>query len=157
MYRSFRGSPDILRRLNNAPRVASTNREGPSSPLGHPNEHRLREVQNGGAQDPASHTNVRARDQRPRERNRVVELVTPSAPGVREQDTHDSRKATNVFQYFKDNKFTGDISQSIELSIRDYNVCARQHNLTTKQKADFLSMFLLIQLELSFSTMPMIT
>ena len=121
--------------------MASTNREGPTLPPTHLNDRRLRDGPSDASQDPASHTNVRARDQRPRdrddERNRVPGNVTPSTPDMIPQDTYDSRKATNVFQYFKDNKFTGDISQSIELSIRDYNVCARQHNLTTKQKADF--------------------
>lgn len=55
------------------------------------------------------------------------------------QEMNDSRKASTVFQYFKDSKFTGDIRQPIELIIRDHNVCARQHNLTLKQKADFFA------------------
>lgn len=49
------------------------------------------------------------------------------------QDGKDSRKGTKLFQYFKDKKFTGDIKQSIELTIRDYNVCARQHSLSLRK------------------------
>ena len=52
-------------------------------------------------------------------------------------DGDDSRKATNVFQYFKDSKFSGNLSQSNEMTLRDYNVCARQHRLSARQKADF--------------------
>lgn len=51
-------------------------------------------------------------------------------------DGSDFRKATNIFQYFKDSKFSGDISQSIELTIRDYIVCVRQRKFTPNQKAD---------------------
>ena len=52
-------------------------------------------------------------------------------------DYDDTRKASYVQQYFKDRKFTGDLSQSIELVLRDYNVCARQHKLSRAQMADY--------------------
>lgn len=39
----------------------------------------------------------------------------------------DMQKANYVFQHFKDNRFSGDLRQSIQLTLRDYNVCARQH------------------------------
>ena len=42
-------------------------------------------------------------------------VLEQSAP----HDANDSRKDTNVFQYFRDSRFTGDITQSIELKIRD--------------------------------------
>ena len=54
-----------------------------------------------------------------------------------ESDFNDSRKATNVFIYFEDNTFTGDLSQSIDMTPRNYNVCARQHRLSDRQKAEF--------------------
>ena len=54
-----------------------------------------------------------------------------------ESDFNDSRKATNVFNYFKDNEFTGDLSQSIDMTFRDFNFRARQHRLSDRQKADF--------------------
>lgn len=41
--------------------------------------------------------------------------------------------------HFKDKKFTGDIQQSIDMTIRDYNISARQHKLSRRQKADFFS------------------
>ena len=49
----------------------------------------------------------------------------------------DTRKANYVLQQFKDNRFSGDLGQSIELTLRDYNVCSRQHRLSTTQKADY--------------------
>ena len=52
-------------------------------------------------------------------------------------DYDDTRKASYVQQYFKDRKFTGDLTQSIELVLRDYNVCARQHKLSRTQMADY--------------------
>ena len=54
-----------------------------------------------------------------------------------QSDSNESRRAPNVFHYFKDNKFTGDLSRSIGMTLRDYNVCARQHRLNARQKADF--------------------
>ena len=56
-------------------------------------------------------------------------------PPSRGTEGDDSRKVSGVNQHFKDRKFTGDIKQSIELTIRDYNICARQHKLSTSQKA----------------------
>ena len=51
----------------------------------------------------------------------------------------DTRKASGVNMHFKDRKFNGNVLQSIDLHIRDYNVCARQHKLSPTQKADFFS------------------
>ena len=53
------------------------------------------------------------------------------------EDYDDYRKANYVHQYFKDRKFTGEITQSIHLLIRDYSVCARQHRLSRAQLADY--------------------
>lgn len=51
--------------------------------------------------------------------------------------TVDKRKASYDFQYIKGNRFTGELKQSIKLTIRDYTFCARQHRLTPSQKADY--------------------
>ena len=66
---------------------------------------------------------------------RTLSLAVPS--DMAERNFNDSQKATNVFNYFKDNMFTGDLSQSIDMTLRDFNVCARQHRLSNRQKADF--------------------
>ena len=58
----------------------------------------------------------------------------PRRPSPSPEEHDDSRKATYVHQYFKDRKYAGDIAQSIELFLRDYNVCARQHKLTRTQR-----------------------
>ena len=52
-------------------------------------------------------------------------------------DGDDTRKANYVLQHFKDNRFSSDLSQSIELTLRDYNVFSRQHRLYTTQRADY--------------------
>ena len=53
-----------------------------------------------------------------------------------------SKKASSVYSQLKDSRFSGDISQSLELTIRDYNVCARQHGLSPTEKADlFINAF----------------
>lgn len=38
----------------------------------------------------------------------------------------------------KDNKFKGDLSQSIQTSLKPYQICCRQYSLSQAQKADFL-------------------
>ena len=48
----------------------------------------------------------------------------------------DTRKAAYVNQCFKSRKFTGDMPQSIELALRDYDKRARQQKLTARQKSD---------------------
>ena len=53
-------------------------------------------------------------------------------------DHDDRKKASYVQQCFKDRKFTDDLTQSIELVLKDYNVCARQHKLSRAQMADYL-------------------
>eukprot|EP00171_Calliarthron_tuberculosum_P009169 IDg9169t1 len=50
----------------------------------------------------------------------------------------DTRKATYVHQHFSQTKFTGEMSQSIIMHLRDYENCARQHRLSPTQKADYL-------------------
>ena len=64
-------------------------------------------------------------------------MATRPPVETRTQDGNDSRKATNAFQYFNDNKLTGDINKSIEMTIRGHNVCAGQHRFTEKQKSVF--------------------
>ena len=61
------------------------------------------------------------------------ENISPRAPSHGDN----TRKATYVLQHFKDNRFSGDLSQSIELKLRDYNVCSLQHRLSTTQKSDY--------------------
>ena len=48
----------------------------------------------------------------------------------------DTRKASYVSQHFRDNQFKGGLTQSIDLTLRDYNICSRQHRLSPSQKAD---------------------
>ena len=56
----------------------------------------------------------------------------------KEYQTVDSpKKASSVHQYFRDSKFTGDLTQSIEFTIRDYNICAIQLELSAAQKTSF--------------------
>ena len=52
-------------------------------------------------------------------------------------DYEDTRKARYFHQHFKDRKFTGDITQSIQLVIRDYLICAQQHKLSQAQRAEY--------------------
>lgn len=54
----------------------------------------------------------------------------------------DLRKALSAFHYFKDNKFNGNMCQSIELALCDYSACSRQHSLTLKRKENVLSILL---------------
>lgn len=49
----------------------------------------------------------------------------------------DTRKASYVTKYFKDRPFRGNLSQSVEHTIRDFEICARHHMLTEDQKADY--------------------
>ena len=65
--------------------------------------------------------------------------VTGSIPTLptTSSDRDDTRKANYVLQHFKDNRFTGALTQTIEMTLRDYNICARQHRLTQSQKADY--------------------
>lgn len=53
----------------------------------------------------------------------------------------DTRKVNYVFQHFKANRFTGDLRQSIELTLRDYNFCARHHRLSSTQRPTISSTF----------------
>ena len=45
------------------------------------------------------------------------------------------RVVLHVFNQLKDSRFSGDISESLDLTIRDYNVCARQNSLPETKKA----------------------
>ena len=56
---------------------------------------------------------------------------------VRGGNESSSKKANYVQQMFKDCRFTGEISQDISETLRMYDICARQHNLSRSQKADF--------------------
>lgn len=59
----------------------------------------------------------------------------PSSTTIWERE--DTRKASYVVQNFKDNRFTGALSHSIEMTLRDCNICARQHRIMKSQKADY--------------------
>ena len=48
-----------------------------------------------------------------------------------------AKKAAGVQAFFKDEKFTGDINESIELTVKSYEVCASQLQLSSLQKATF--------------------
>eukprot|EP00171_Calliarthron_tuberculosum_P020181 IDg20181t1 len=61
----------------------------------------------------------------------------PTAPELAPTSAYDTRKASYVNQYFRDAGFTGELSQSIDLTIRDYEVCARQYKLSAEQKANY--------------------
>eukprot|EP00171_Calliarthron_tuberculosum_P000682 IDg682t1 len=54
-----------------------------------------------------------------------------SSPGLRSTD---SRKATAVLTHFRCRMFKGDLSQSIDSTIRDYETCAEQLQLDASQK-----------------------
>ena len=43
---------------------------------------------------------------------------------------------------FKDSNFTGNLSQSVQITIKMYDICSRQYNLTRRQMSDvFLHIF----------------
>ncbi len=48
-----------------------------------------------------------------------------------------AKKALSVQQYFKDDRFGGDIHKSIADKIQDYHVCGTQLRLNAVQKATF--------------------
>ena len=52
-------------------------------------------------------------------------------------DPGDMRKANYVHQQFSGRKFKGNLSQSVEFLLRDYEACAHQHRLTPAQKAEY--------------------
>lgn len=60
-----------------------------------------------------------------------------SAPHRSASERDDTQKASYIFQHFKFSRFTGEQSQPIELMLREYNFCARQHRLSPSQKADY--------------------
>eukprot|EP00171_Calliarthron_tuberculosum_P009544 IDg9544t1 len=49
----------------------------------------------------------------------------------------DPRKANYISSYFSNRLFTGQLSQSIELTIRDYKQCAEMYQLTNEQKDSY--------------------
>ena len=133
---------DVVRSYKSHRGSSSTTRPFPVSPVPRIEAQMTRDVtvpdQNRGPQrDARSEIPIPSGSRVVRDQTITQGVNNRNSPDVAAHDTNDSRKATNVFQYFKDSKFTGDIKQSIELTIRDYNVCARQHKLTPKQKADF--------------------
>ena len=48
-----------------------------------------------------------------------------------------SKKATGVQQYFRDDKFKGDLDQSIVNTVRDYEICANQLRFNPRDRAEF--------------------
>ena len=51
-------------------------------------------------------------------------------------DPGDTRKAIYVHQQFSGRKFKGNLSQSVDLLLRDYEACAHQHRQTPAQNAE---------------------
>ena len=47
------------------------------------------------------------------------------------------KKSTAVTSYFNNRRFNGDLSQSIEITLRDFDQCSLQYRLTSQQRADF--------------------
>ena len=133
-YKESRGTPDSSRRL-----AVATPGADPRTEEAQPLENTPRDSRNTVQRPDAGSGSINREEEvetpRRRAENRPPSSHVPSDAG--QSDSDDSRKATNVLQYFKDNKFTGDLSQSIEMTLRDYKVCARQHRLNLKQKADF--------------------
>lgn len=75
-------------------------------------------------------------------RNQISPTQNRHADNGPEIKFDSTKKASSVHSYFKDSKFTGDRSStepllSIHHTIRDYEVCANQLQLTPKQKADY--------------------
>ena len=133
-YKDSHGTADSLRRLAVTPLSAD-----PRTEQALPSDNRPR-ASRSTVQRPDSGSGSINRDDEVDTPRRRAENLTPVShvpSDARHSDGDDSRKATYIFQYFKDNNFTGDLSQSIEMTLRDYNVCSRQHRLSTKQKADF--------------------
>ena len=48
-----------------------------------------------------------------------------------------AKTATGVQEFFKDNKFIGDVSEYIELTVKPFDVCANQLQLASIQKTTF--------------------
>lgn len=66
---------------------------------------------------------------------RISTAVPSHATGSMNPESH--RKAAAVNSYFRDSKFTGMKEQSIHRTVRDFNVCAMQYELTLEQKRIF--------------------
>ena len=133
-FKITRGSPNLIRRL---PVHACLN--DPRTEQGVPSGY-ITAPEREKAPDPHSHSgSVDHEKQANRTALRRTKLRPPpsSTPSdVVQSDSNESRKATNVFNYLKDNKFTVDLPQSTGMTLRDYNVCARQNRLNARQKAD---------------------
>ena len=53
-----------------------------------------------------------------------------------------ARKASYVSLYFKEKPYTGSLTQSLDLYLRDYHICARQNRLSATQMGEFfINMF----------------
>ena len=133
-YKDSGGTADSLRRL-----AVDHPSADPRTEQALTSDNRPRASRNT-AQRPDSGSGSINRDDEVGAPRRKAENLTPAShvpSDAGQSDGDDSRKATYVFQYFMDNKFTGDLSQSIEMTLRDYNVCFRQHRLSTNQKAEF--------------------
>ena len=67
-----------------------------------------------------------------------VRLVgTASAGNVQTVPSDSHKKASSVSAYFRDSRFSGKKDESIHRTIRDFNVCAMQYELTHEQKSNF--------------------
>lgn len=47
------------------------------------------------------------------------------------------KKSTAISSYFSNRRFSGALSQSVEILLRDYDQCCMQHQLTRQQRAEF--------------------
>jgi len=61
----------------------------------------------------------------------------PSSSGASHTSGGDTRKASYVNHYFKDRRFTGDMSQSIDVTIRDFAICSEQFELSDANKSSY--------------------
>lgn len=134
-YKTNRESHNMLRRLTPSPSAPQNpvpdGRAGNSDlPCPKPNQITKGRVNTPNETPPTQNFQGFVQD----EDENIHVKITRNPADLETDNYNDSRKATSVFQYFMDNRFTRDIYQSIEFALRDYNVCARQHNLSPKTK-----------------------
>lgn len=58
-------------------------------------------------------------------------------PNARQYYSDQPKKASGVEQYLRNSKYNGDLEHSLQNTIRDYNFCSMQLELTPRQKALF--------------------
>lgn len=160
-YRRIRGSPNIL--------TASTQLDKDSNAMR--SVMRATEGQRGDQNRPPFQTSLRSsigKDAnvtgngqsavRPLSLNvppNSASNITHAIPGS-SSSGEDTRKENYVSQHFRYNRFQGDLSQSIELTLRDYNICACRLRLSASQRQTTSLTFWMDQHALSSSIMPMI-